>query len=242
MNLSIATFNIQHGKDYAHYKATGEEKIDLKLMADTIRAMNVSVCGLNEVRNQEEGGLVNQAKVIGEHLGWNYAFVSAIPIKNGYYGNALVSRYPITAVKSVPIVTTPEERGEGKHFENRVLLVATVQAEEKQITVMSCHFGLNPSEMDKAVQIVLDEGETVTTPMVFMGDLNLMPDNFRIQKLREAFTDSATVGEGDMLTFPSIDANRKIDYIFAKNCKLLSSEVPQLVAADHLPIKAVIEL
>ncbi|MBP3300014.1 MAG: endonuclease/exonuclease/phosphatase family protein [Clostridia bacterium] len=239
MELKIATFNIQHGRDHPHGLKTGEEKIDLALMAETIRKMDVDLCGLNEVRNQD---FCNQAEEIAKILGWHYVFCPAIEIRNGTYGNALVSRFPIKAVRAVPITTSFLERNPLKWYEDRVILVATVDVEGKEITVMSSHFGLHEIEMEKATQTVLREAEGIASPLLFMGDLNMTPDDEKIRRLQGFFTDSATVGTGNLWTFPSHEPDRKIDYIFAKNARVLSCEVPNLVAADHLPVKAILEI
>ena len=242
MKIKAGTFNIQHGKDYRHFLETGKERIDLQLMADTIRAMDVDFCGLNEVRNQDGEGLCNQAKIIGNLLGWESVFTAAIPIRNGFYGNALVSRFPIRTVKAIPIETLPEERTAEPHYENRVLLIAELEAEGTVITVTSCHFGLREIEKNRAVETVLRETEKITSPLLFMGDLNLTPEKPQIRRLAEHLQDTAAAGSGEMLTFPSENPNRKIDYIFAKNCKILSAEVIPLVAADHLPVRAELDI
>lgn len=240
MKLNVATFNIQHGKDFPHYLETKKEKINLQLMADTIRAMKVDLCGLNEVYGQSEayGDQIDRLK---EELGWHGVFAKAIEIPRGTYGNGLVSRYPIKSVKTVPIQTSFKERPLGKWFEDRVLLIAVLDVEGTEVTVMVCHFGLNALEADRATETVLREGEKISTPMIFMGDLNLTPDDERIRRIAAAFTDTAEDSEHQQ-TFPSDKPNIKIDYIFAKNCKVLSSQVPAAVASDHRPFRAELEI
>jgi len=242
MQLSVATYNIQHGRIHPLYLETQQETVDAVRMAEVIREMDVSVCGLNEVYDRVPG-LGNQAQIIGEHLNWHHAFTEAISLsRGGLYGNALVSAHPIVALRSVPIVTRPEERGPEKHYENRVLLIATLDVNGTEVTVMSCHFGLNPLEADRATETVLREAEAIRTPLIFMGDLNLTPEHPNIRKLAEFFTDSATVGDGNRFTFPSHAPVKKIDYIFAKNCEIIASDVPEKVCSDHLPVRATVRL
>jgi endonuclease/exonuclease/phosphatase family metal-dependent hydrolase len=146
MELNVGTFNIQHGKDHLHFLQTGEEVIDLKKMADVIRSANLDVCGLNEVRNDGAVGGAYQAKVIAEALGYHFAFAKAIDHRGGEYGNALVSRYPIEQVCLVPIAVEQADRIAGQHFENRVLLCATLLVDRNLLTVLVSHFGLNDDE------------------------------------------------------------------------------------------------
>ena len=71
-------------------------------------------------------------------------------------------------------------------------------------------------------------------PCVFMGDLNIEPDNDLIAKLRERLCDTA---DDTPLTFPARDAEIKIDYIFLSNhfaCDGLKTQ--QTLASDHLPV------
>ena len=93
MGVSVGTYNILHGLNYPKW-LNGTEEIDLTLVSDAIREMKLDICGLNEVRNQEEvPGLCNQAKVIAENLGYHYVFGKAINYRGGEYGNALVTRH-----------------------------------------------------------------------------------------------------------------------------------------------------
>ena len=243
MKLSIASYNIYHGENKWIQIETGEKIIDLKETANTIRSLDVDLCGLNEVRNQwGEEGFCNQAEVIARELGWHYYFAKAINIPGGEYGNALVSRYPIRAVRLVPIETTPEERDPALRYENRILLIADVEVEDKLLTVMVTHFGLRPQEKVKAVAVTTAAFGESASPTVFMGDLNIKPDSNEYAALSAVMLDTLPDPTGEHPTFAHQKPMAKIDYIFTNSlCKTLDAKVPAVGISDHRPIVATIE-
>ena len=243
MIFNIATYNIQHCKSYVHFKETGEEILSPERVSEVIRELGADICALNEVYNQKmlDGGS-DQAEKIADGLGYYHFFAKAIDYKGFEYGNALVSKFPIKAVKTVPIIV-PENERKKPHYENRVLLVAELDIEGKPFTVAVCHFGLSDEEKELAVSTVLSELGDIKTPLIFMGDLNLSPDTELISKLQSELCDlSKQFGKEDP-TFDSLAPYTKIDYIFAKgSLKAIDCEVVYAVFSDHLPVRATIEI
>ena len=91
MSIRVGTFNILHGLDYPTYLETKEANIELSNVSVAISDLGLDVCGLNEVRNQENiEGLCNQARVIAENIGYNYVFGKAINWRGGEIGRAHV--------------------------------------------------------------------------------------------------------------------------------------------------------
>ena len=69
-----------------------------------------------------------------------------------------------------------------------------------------------------------------------MGDFNMKPDNEILQPIFAALKDTANLVEGNGFTYPSVNAYEKIDYIFVSHdIEVISAEVPNIVASDHLP-------
>lgn len=237
--LRIGSFNIQHGKDHLNYLKTKEDKIDLPLMASLIREEALDVCALNEVRNEENTPVqCNQARSIGEALGYHYFFAKAIDFRGGEYGNAIVSRYPIRSVKTYPIAI-PKEARVGKHYyEDRVLLAVDIDVDGNCLTVFVCHFGLAPNEQDLAVETARRALAEAQYPVVFLGDFNVTPDTEIYAAITESFADAAD-GASPYFTFPSHAPSRKIDYIFTANGASASDfAVCPEVLSDHLAVKA----
>ena len=244
MTIKVGTFNILHGRNYLRYLQTQEECIDLGLFSDAIREMGLEICGLNEVRNQENvEGLCNQAKVIGEALGYQWLFARAIDNRGGHYGNALVTKYPILNSRAVPMAVPARERLEDVRYEDRVLLIADLQVGDRVLTVFVTHFGLAADEIAYDVETVKREVAACRNPLIFMGDLNFTPDHPAYAALCDFLRDSANAAEGSVLTFPSTDPDRKIDYLFtAGDCAVTGAYVPERVVSDHRPFAAEIQL
>ena len=244
MSISVGTFNILHGRDYLTYLKTREETINLTLYSDAIRRMGLEICGLNEVRNQENvEGLCNQARVIGEALGYNWIFARAIDNRGGHYGNALVTKYPILSHKCIPMAVPAEERAAGVPYEDRVLLSADLQVGDQVLTVLVTHFGLHADEMACNVAAVRAEAALHQNPVILMGDLNFTPEAPFYGELCEFLQDSSPMVKGSNNTFPSVDPDRKIDYLFTNGlCRVTSAAVSDEVVSDHRPFFCTVEL
>lgn len=231
--MKVMTFNIQHARNFI----TGE--IDIPLMAKTIEDLGADVCVMQEVYGKGEGkAFVGQAEKIAELLGYNCYFAPAIDIKgHGPYGNAIVSRYPITFAETVKVPSAP--RIYKGYYEDRCLLKSIVKTPTGDLCVMCCHFGLMPNEAELCAKTVVD-AIPADLPTVFMGDLNLTPDSDLLDPVRSVLVDTDTYYKGECnFTFPSDKPDIKIDYIFvSRDIKVEEVEIPNVIAADHLPVVA----
>lgn len=264
MKIKLMSFNIQHGRNF---NFPGEDRIDFHLMAETIASFGADIVGLNEVRGlaadladypdlapgtdmEAEKKIVcpeyaHQAREIASLLGYNYFFAPSIYIKNhGLYGNALLSRFPISDGKIIPIPKSPEI-SPGKWYEARSILRATVHT-PKPLAVFVTHFGLCAAEADSgALTAVQALSEETGYPKVFMGDLNLPPESPILDRIRIIMADTADMFEdlANKKSYPSDNPAVKIDYIFVSDdIKVLNADIPAVVASDHRPHTATVEL
>jgi endonuclease/exonuclease/phosphatase family metal-dependent hydrolase len=247
MHINIGTFNIQSGMDRKYYLSTKVGRQDFNLTVNAIRNLKLDICGLNEVPNSELlGGGVNAPKLIGEALGYHYAFAKAIVRSDGVteYGNALVSRYPILSTKCVLIHLPEEQRIAGRRaYEDRVILCAEILVDAKIITVMCAHFGLYDDEIALAVETLRKCVEECKTPLLVMGDFNLTPDSEYYKPLCTFLTDTVTDPSQAYDTFPSEAPIKRIDYIFKnEGIKFLTASVPEVIASDHRPFTVIADI
>lgn len=244
MKVQIGTYNIQHGVDRLHYLKTKEWKVDLPAVVNAIRTMELDICGLQEVYDHDslDGGK-EQAKVIGEQLGYYYAFAKGSVYRWGECGNALVSKFPILSTRLIPMQVPMEKRIEGAYYDDRVMLVAELSINGRTVTVICTHFGLHADELNLAVDSVRAVVGEIKTPMIFMGDLNFGPSEHYYGRLCEVMTDTATLMKVSDNTFPSEAPNNRIDYIFVNDqVKVLDACVPELIVTDHRPYKIVVDI
>ena len=244
MIINVGTYNILHGEDYPHYLKTREPLIVLSNVSDAIKELGLDICGLNEVRNQENvEGLCNQVKVIAENIGYNYVFGKAINWRGGEYGNALVTKHEIVASKCIPIVVPADERIAGQPYEDRVLLCVDILIDGRIVTVMVTHFGLSEDEKNLAVKVIKEAVSQCENPLILMGDFNVQVNTAQYAALCEILSDTVSVVEGNSDTFPSNNPNIKIDYIFVNDkLKALKSFVPDVITSDHKPFVADIDI
>lgn len=230
--MKIMTFNTQHCLNYL------EQKIDFPLMAQTIIRCGADIVGLNEMRSKGiRDDYDRQVDILSELTGLDhFFFAKAIDFPNkGPYGNGLLSRYPIVSAESIPI-PDPEPRKYDGYYETRCVLKARL---EGGITVLACHFGLNPDEQESAVATICDHLED--TKCILMGDFNVLPADPVLAPIRKRMKDTADAFREPLFSFPSDAPDRKIDYIFVSpDITVEAADIPAIVASDHRPHTATI--
>lgn len=245
MELKVMTYNIQSGRTNEPVR-----RRDYQLSVEVIRELGADIVGLNEVGKQPSANFpaVDMQEEIAEYMagqtGMYWYYAPAIQVEGYDYGNALLSKYPIKHAKTV-IIPDPL-RTEPGYYETRSILVAELDV-AGGITVIDSHFGLRNGEQVNAVAAVLSLLDTIETPVLFMGDLNMTPDDPKLRPLFERLKDTAE-GKLEPVTFPSDKENpeepaRKIDYLFAsEHFAVKGIEVKETLVSDHMPYMAHLEL
>ncbi len=235
--MKIMSFNTQHCLNFR------TQKIDFNIMADTIMQCDADIIGLNEMRDRgvDIAEYDQQTTYLSELTGIpHYYFAKAIDTAGGPYGNALLSKIPIISAETIPVpdpvldpvlVANPDPKTGLSYYETRCLLKAKL---ENGLTVLVIHFGLNPDEQKNAVDTVVKHLESKRC--ILMGDFNVEPDNELLRPIRERMNDTANMFNKPLLSFPSDEPIRKIDYLFVSpDLKVVSADIPAIVASDHRP-------
>ncbi len=248
MELTVMTYNIQHGVDHARRLrepgASDVDLIDLDRFALTIRDYQPDILSINEVRDVSFApGFSAQARLLARALDMPYYFFAQTleEGERGPYGNALLSRYPFASIEKVMIPDPPVKKP-GGHYERRCLIQADLRIGHKPLRVISTHFGLEPEEAESAVRTVLSVTDPAI-PTVLMGDFNLTPESPLLDPLRRIYRDSAVLLPPGVMTFPSDKPEMKIDYILSCGPAVFThAQVPERVVSDHFPYVAKIEV
>lgn len=248
MRLKVMSYNIQSGRNFGKLPS---RSFDWQI--ETIRNVAPDIVGLQEVGKHPSAGFPlyemegYPTEYFAKELGMYSYFAPTFLVEGKYpYGNAILSKYPIKNVKKV-MIPDPIRRGGSGRYETRNVLVAEIDVLDG-ITVLVSHFGLEEEEKINAVQTVVDIIKGLKTPVLFMGDLNMKPDDKILRPIFDVISDTAN-GTSVPLTWPSdVDKTtgisekqperevRKIDYIFASsqfNTKKI--QTIQSKASDHLP-------
>lgn len=230
--MKIMTFNTQHCLNYV------EGKIDFEIMAEAIKKCAPDIVGLNEMRGKgasEE--YLEQVEILSNLTGIeNYFFAKAVDMKGGPYGNGLLSKIPFANIQKI-MIPDPNPRTGNKYYETRCLIKAEL---ENGLTVLVTHFGLNEDEQVNAVKTILENLKT--DKCVLIGDFNVNPDDPVLKPIKERMKDTFENIKEKKLSFPSINPDCKIDYVFvSKDIRVITADIPEIIASDHRPHTAEIE-
>lgn len=233
--MKIMSFNTQHCLNYL------EQKIDFDIMAKAILTCDADIIGLNEMRGECEqaADYADQTAILSRLTDiQNYYFAEAIKFGGiKPYGNAMLSKLPILSAETI-IIPDPDPKGYDGYYETRCVLKAKL---EGGITVLISHFGLNPDEQENAVKTIIENlaGEKC----ILMGDFNMTPENPILNPIRERMVDTSKYFSVPKLSFPSDKPDRKIDYLFVTpDVQVIEADIPAIVAADHRPHTATVNL
>ena len=230
--FKIMTYNIQHGIDYIHRVNTKEVLINLEKIADIVKSTDASIICLNEVYDAPVVDLEEQAKVIANYLGYHYFFGKAIEIRGGYYGNALLSKYPIEKVELIKIKDAIN-KDEPVFYESRSIIKSIIKIIDIKYNVFVCHFGLANEEQTNGTDKILELINGLDN-VIFMGDLNMMPEYDNIKRIKNVL--NSTVDD-KYLTYPTNGLFDRRDYIFlSKDIKYEEGKVLDIIFSDHLPL------
>lgn len=232
--MKAMTFNTQHCLNYI------ERKIDFQVMADAIKQCDADIVGLNEMYEWgETAEYEKQTAVLAELTGLKYSYFAKafLVFEKHAYGNGFISKHPIVSTETI-LVPDAERIPGHKHYETRCLLKVKL---EGGITVIVTHFGLNEEEQLKSVETILQHIEP--EKCILMGDFNVMPEDEILNPIRSKMKDVAECFTEPKFSYPSDKPNRKIDYIFvSKDIDVVSADIPAIVASDHRPHTAEINL
>ena len=233
--VRVMTYNIHHANPPSKEEA-GE--IDIDAIVKTIRKENPDLVALQEVDvNTERSGKMNQAEMIAANLGMQAYFGRAIDHQGGYYGVAILSRYPLLETSVSPL---PEDAAPAS--EDRVLAIVKVKLPGGMVVRFgSTHLDVvSPENREQQVKAINAIAAKETMPFIVAGDFNADPESSAISELDKRFT--RTRGSDCEPTIPVDKPDRAIDFIaFSKGgpFKVVSQKVVQeKYASDHLPVVA----
>ncbi len=231
--LRVVSYNIHHGEGT-------DRKLDLPRIAKVITDAQADIVALQEVdQKTERTEQVDQPAELARLTGLNVVFGGNLKFQGGWYGNAVLSRFPVS-MKNHPL---PQLR-EG---ETRGMIEADIQVPglPRPLKFLATHFDYRPDEAERIASAEL-VGKVSQNwgdrPALLAGDLNALPDS---QTLKILLQDWQMANDEPQGTFPSDGPTRQIDYILlrpAGGWKVIEFRVlDEAVASDHRGILAVLE-
>jgi endonuclease/exonuclease/phosphatase family metal-dependent hydrolase len=237
--LRVATYNV-------HGCVGMDGQRSESRIADVIASMSADVVGLQELDSgRKRSAAVDQAAVIAQQLGWRHFFHPAMRDGDEQYGDAIISRLPLTLKRAIDLPGT----GTWYCREKRVAIWVDVQSDLGAVHVINSHFGLGRAERILQAELLL--GSEVLgslrpgEPAVVLGDFNSVRSSRSYRMLAQQLRDVRAIvrPDGAFRTFPTKFPSVAVDHIFV-NAALHATalEVHRTPAArlasDHFPLVA----
>lgn len=237
-SIKVMSYNIHHANP-----PSKPDVIDLDAIVRVIEAQDPDLVALQEVDvNTERSGEGNQAEMIAEKLNMYAYFGKALDYEGGEYGNAILSKFPLSEETTHNLPNAP-----GDNTERRVMAAAKLKIPNgPELLFGSIHLDYKRDSPSRITQLeeIIEISEKEDLPMILAGDFNDSPGSETIDLLKSKFTLSC---RNCPPTIPVNEPNRAIDFIAFKHqenkFKAKSHEVVnETYASDHLPVVAVIDV
>jgi endonuclease/exonuclease/phosphatase family metal-dependent hydrolase len=190
--MRIATLNIWHRSNPWNERKSA--------IVHELEALQPDVIGMQEVLAPVDPSAAgDQAKELAGDLGYEIVYAPAC-VWGGvtYFGNAILTRYPIATASFEPLP--------GHANESRSYVHAMLESPHGVVPIFVTHLAWRPEDVATRIAQAcflkqrIDEQVPRTTeflPVIVMGDLNAEPHSEEIRILTEDFVDSwATAGDG----------------------------------------------
>ena len=224
VTFRVMTYNVHQGFDVGDMPA-------LDRIADTISHEGPDVVVLQEV---VRGWLIDeQHDVLGYlagRLGLSYVYGPTI---GDLYGNAILSRYPVTDIRRISYAKEP-----GLRYQPRGAIIARIGDDPAatRLLIVVTHLDENSDASAvrmEQVRALLSEVGTAT-PAIIACDCNAKPAAPELKLITDSgFGDLSLQSGGGDNTFPSDDPIERIDYVFGVGVTAAQGRVVNSTASDH---------
>ena len=247
MRLRVLTYNI--------HRAIG---VDRRFRPDRIVEIlehhDADIVLLQEVdegvpRSRE----LNLGRELAEALGYeHYAVGHNVHLRKGRYGNATLSRYPITRERNIDLTIEAKKRRGCQH--TSLQIQAHGDAPVHDLDVFNLHLGLSARERERQIGRLLRSKEVSDldpyNPVLIGGDFNDWRSRLRpilVEGFRFRAATDLRGGNGAIRTYPSFSPQGALDRLYyrgglqletVRRCRMRLSRI----ASDHLPVIADFQL
>ncbi|NSW92220.1 MAG: endonuclease/exonuclease/phosphatase family protein [Firmicutes bacterium] len=231
--IKVMTYNIHSG-------IGTDGVLNLDRIASVIQAENPDIVALNEVdKNTTRSGMVDQAQYLANKLGMYYVFGKSTNMFGGEYGNAVLSKTPISSYTVHNLTSVGEQR---------TCLEVQTQVNGTTINFFVTHLGLDSNEritqVDEIKQLVANR----TGPKIVVGTFQDSPTGTPVQSMLYDFRDAfAVAGTSSGFTNANPNVTVRNSYIFiGKNyaTNITNCTVPSTTSArtgsTHRPVVSIV--
>ncbi len=233
--IKVLSFNILHG-------ATTRGDFDLDVIVKVITDCDPDFVALQEVDfKTNRAGKLDLATELGWRAKMTPLFAGAMDYDGGEYGEAILSKYSFVKTRKVAL---PYTRG---NEPRAALEVISVLPSGDTVAIVGTHLDHLNNETDRISQVnkINEVFAFNRYPTILAGDLNAMPGSRPINLLEEVWSSSYDKRNPEP-TFPSDNAQKKIDYVMYSpktGWRVLETRVIcDSIASDHCAFLVTLEL
>ena len=234
--ITIVSYNVKYCSPY------NSSVPNVDAVAEVINQAKPDVVFLQELdRNTTRSGKVDQLALLSVKTNLPYTYYGkAIDYQGGQSGLGILSRYTLSDPQRFEL---PRVELGDTYVSYRILVRANITVNEKKVTIASTHLELTQENRDLQVPEINKILSTSNYPVILGGDFNATPDNNTMQTFfsygfkKTCKTNCNTITSNSPL--------REIDYIIYRpevKFKVISHNVVNTLASDHMPIVSVLEL
>jgi endonuclease/exonuclease/phosphatase family metal-dependent hydrolase len=211
---------------------TGHSNVDT--VADLINNLTPEVVSLVEV--EESGHTTAHLDEVARRTGLASVFVPAFEFGSGLghggFGNAILTRLPILAVRQHHLISPPPLYDGSEPSEPRTLLLTRVRRPSGPVWIGSTHLPrADTAARDKALRQLRAILAALPPPWLVLGDFNAAPASW--------LSDDATLASHPAPpapTYPARAPDAPIDYCITPHDHHVHADVLAEPGSDHLPL------
>jgi endonuclease/exonuclease/phosphatase family metal-dependent hydrolase len=226
-SVRVATYNVHRWQG-----ANGRTKPDVARAGFVISELDADVIALQEVLRPFDSEGEDSLGLLCDELDLHLAFAVTRRHRRGQLGNAILSRFPITAISVIDISHSRIER--------RGALAAQVGHAGASLGVVATHLSLVDRTRQRQVQTLLEHPQMNTGPTILMGDMNAWRKCKGSKQLEQNFNLHHNIDWP--ASFPSGRPMLALDRIYTRRAAVVdvrNHDTPAArKASDHLPIVA----
>jgi endonuclease/exonuclease/phosphatase family metal-dependent hydrolase len=228
MQLKILSFNIHGGYDRKGYR-------DLRRVHRLMENLAIDVGVFQEMETRaSRGGALGDIVLLAGPERSNHLPGLALKEGEGWYGNLVVSRYPI--VRGIV-----HDLSSASFYEPRNAVDALIDSPLGLVRIIGTHLSLTPwerlSEMKKLVSMIDKVEEKEKNPLLLMGDINEWWPKSRLLGHLNKLMVPVFCGA----SFPSLRPFLRLDRVWQAHCPyVVTAQTVHIkdisYLSDHLPV------
>jgi endonuclease/exonuclease/phosphatase family metal-dependent hydrolase len=227
--ITIASYNVHRWTGL-----NGRARPDAARAGFVISEIGADVIALQEVLRTHDGD--DPLEALCDGMGMHLAFAATRMHKRGELGNAILSRFPISAISVLDISYSRIER--------RGALAAQFDTPAGKLGLVATHLSLVDRTRHRQVQELLDHPQLNSGPAVLVGDMNAWRRCRASQNLEDTLHRHNNVKWPS--TFPAARPILALDRIYAKGVDIVEVNAHDTMASrrasDHLPVTARVQI